>query len=61
MICGAVVGDFLDKPTDKGGLALSRFVASGVLFALIAACIFLVPQRAAKRAPWDSDAGIAKR
>lgn len=47
---GAVVGDFLDKPTDKGGLALSRFVASAALFAVIAACIFFVPQRAAKRA-----------
>lgn len=47
---GAVVGDFLDKPIDKGGLALSRFVASAALFALISACIFFFPQRAAKRA-----------
>src|ERR1700722_1035200 len=28
---GAVVGDFLDKPVDKGGLALNRFSASAVL------------------------------
>jgi uncharacterized membrane-anchored protein len=47
---GAVVGDFLDKPTDAGGLALSRFTASAVLFAFIAACIYLLPQRAAERA-----------
>ena len=30
---GAVVGDFLDKPLSQGGLALSRFTASGVLLA----------------------------
>src|SRR5579871_4289167 len=28
---GAVVGDFLDKPHDHGGLALSRYLASAVL------------------------------
>jgi uncharacterized membrane-anchored protein len=47
---GAVVGDFLDKPHASGGLALSRYAASGVLMALMAACIFVFPQRAAKRA-----------
>jgi uncharacterized membrane-anchored protein len=47
---GAVLGDFLDKPHDHGGLALSRFTASAVIFAFIAACIFLIPQRAAKKA-----------
>ena len=46
---GAVVGDLLDKPLDAGGLALSRFTASAVLLAFIAACIFVFPQRAAKR------------
>ncbi|MGC1388135.1 MAG: hypothetical protein WA807_09030 [Steroidobacteraceae bacterium] len=46
---GAVVGDFLDKPVNNGGLALSRFTASAVLLALILACIFLFPQRAAKQ------------
>ncbi len=43
---GAVVGDLLDKPIDHGGLALSRYSASAVLMAFIAACIFLFPQRA---------------
>jgi uncharacterized membrane-anchored protein len=33
---GAVLGDFLDKPRDHGGLAMSRFLASGVLLAFIA-------------------------
>jgi uncharacterized membrane-anchored protein len=47
---GAVVGDFLDKPLNKGGLALSRFSASAVLLLLILACIFAFPQRAAKQA-----------
>lgn len=44
---GAVVGDFLDKPISEGGLALSRYAASAVLFAFIIACILVVPQRAA--------------
>jgi uncharacterized membrane-anchored protein len=43
---GATVGDFLDKPHDSGGLALSRYVASAVLAAFIVACIALLPQRA---------------
>jgi len=46
---GAVVGDFLDKPTNAGGLALSRFVASGALLALIAACLVFFRQRPAVR------------
>jgi uncharacterized membrane-anchored protein len=46
---GAVLGDFLDKPTNAGGLALSRFVASAVLLVFIVACIFIFPQRAAKQ------------
>lgn len=46
---GAVVGDFLDKPLSDGGLALSRFSASAVLFALIGACIVLFSHRAASR------------
>ena len=45
---GAVVGDFLDKPHDQGGLALSRYVASVVLVILIIAGILDFPQRAAK-------------
>jgi uncharacterized membrane-anchored protein len=46
---GAVVGDFLDKPVADGGLELSRYTASAVLAAAIAACGLLLPHRAAKR------------
>ena len=46
---GAVLGDFLDKPVSAGGLALSRYAASAVLLALIVACIFAFPQRAARK------------
>ena len=44
---GAVVGDFLDKPLNAGGLDLSRFGASAVLLAFIVACIVFIPQRPA--------------
>jgi len=47
---GAVVGDFLDKPLDHGGLDLSRFTASAALLALMIVCIVVFPQRAAQRA-----------
>jgi uncharacterized membrane-anchored protein len=47
---GAVVGDFLDKPYDHGGLALSRYSASGALLVLIVAFIFIFPQKPAARA-----------
>ncbi len=46
---GAVLGDFLDKPLEAGGLALSRFAASAVLLILIIACVRFFPQRAASR------------
>jgi uncharacterized membrane-anchored protein len=46
---GAVVGDFLDKPLDHGGLALSRYGASLVLIAAIVLLIALLPKRAAQR------------
>ncbi len=46
---GAVVGDFLDKPISKGGLELSRYSASAVLFVLIALCILIFSQKAAKQ------------
>lgn len=45
---GATVGDFLDKPLDHGGLALSRPIASAALAAVILALIVLLPQRAGK-------------
>jgi uncharacterized membrane-anchored protein len=47
---GAVVGDFLDKPTNAGGLALSRFWASAALTLFIVACISIFKQRSAKGA-----------
>ncbi len=47
---GAVVGDFLDKPLDHGGLALSRYSGSLVLLLTIVACIALLPQRPARQA-----------
>lgn len=47
---GAVVGDFLDKPLNAGGLALSRYSASAALFAFILVSILLFRQQAAKAA-----------
>ncbi|MDB5970304.1 MAG: mmfC2 [Hydrocarboniphaga sp.] len=46
---GAVVGDFLDKPIDHGGLELSRYSASAALFAFMLGCILLFGQKAAKQ------------
>lgn len=43
---GATVGDFLDKPVNHGGLALSRPIASAVIGAVILAGVLLLPQRA---------------
>jgi uncharacterized membrane-anchored protein len=43
---GATVGDFLDKPLDHGGLALSRPLASVVIAAFMLVCLLLIPQRA---------------
>lgn len=42
---GATLGDFLDKPVNEGGLALSRPLASAVLAAFIIICLLLLPQR----------------
>jgi uncharacterized membrane-anchored protein len=42
---GATVGDWLDKPLAKGGLELSRPIASAVLGVAILALILLLPQR----------------
>jgi uncharacterized membrane-anchored protein len=47
---GAVLGDLLDKPVSQGGLALSRFAASGTLILFIVACLLIFrhwPARAA--------------
>ncbi len=46
---GAVVGDFLDKPISKGGLALSRYSASATLLALIVLAIFMFSNKPAKQ------------
>ncbi|WP_188698320.1 COG4705 family protein [Silvimonas amylolytica] len=45
---GAVVGDFLDKPLNAGGLALSRYAASGSLLVFITVCVLLFRQRPAR-------------
>jgi uncharacterized membrane-anchored protein len=42
---GATVGDFLDKPLDHGGLALSRYTASMFLAAAIVVLVLVLPQR----------------
>ena len=43
---GATVGDFLDKPIAKGGLDLSRPIATLVLAVAIVVLILVLPQRA---------------
>jgi uncharacterized membrane-anchored protein len=45
---GAVLGDFLDKPLNAGGLALSRYSASLALLVIMIGCILYFPQRAGK-------------
>ncbi len=55
---GATVGDFLDKPVNHGGLALSRPLASAIIAVFILGCIFLLPQRAGKH-PGQTQAASA--
>ena len=43
---GATVGDFLDKPIEHGGLALSRPIASAVIAVLMIMLVLVLPQRA---------------
>jgi len=45
---GATVGDFLDKPLDAGGLALSRPIASAALAVTIVLLVLVLPQRAGR-------------
>jgi uncharacterized membrane-anchored protein len=45
---GASAGDFLDKPTSDGGLALSRPLASAVIAVFIFVCLLILPQRAGR-------------
>jgi uncharacterized membrane-anchored protein len=42
---GATVGDFLDKPLADGGLALSRYAATGVLLVFIVAGVWFFEYR----------------
>ncbi len=46
---GAVVGDFLDKPRDHGGLELSRLGASMTLLILMVLTLLVLRQKAATR------------
>lgn len=46
---GAVIGDYLDKPLNSGGMALSRYSASTVLFSFILIYILLFKQKAAEQ------------
>jgi len=45
---GATIGDFFDKPVDKGGLDISRPIASLVLAVAIVALIIVLSQRAGR-------------
>lgn len=54
---GATVGDFLDKPIAKGGLDLSRPLATAVLAGAIVLLVLLAPQRAGSH---SKDATTAK-
>lgn len=47
---GAVLGDFLDKPLNHGGLDLSRFGASFLLLAFIIACLVCFKSKPASTA-----------
>lgn len=42
---GATVGDFIDKPVSKGGLELSRPLATLILTVMIVVLIVVLPQR----------------
>ena len=55
---GATVGDFLDKPVNQGGLALSRPLASAAIAAFIIVCLFVLPQRAGRH-PGTSEGASA--
>ena len=46
---GAVLGDLLDKPLEKGGFAFSRPLASALLLGAMVLCVVVFPQRAAER------------
>jgi uncharacterized membrane-anchored protein len=51
---GATVGDFLDKPIQHGGLALSRPIASAVIAVLMIMLVLVLRQRAGSH-PGESE------
>ena len=51
---GATVGDFLDKPVAKGGLELSRPLATAALAVAIIVLILALPQRPGKHPKGNS-------
>ena len=54
---GATVGDFLDKPLAKGGLDLSRPLATAALLTAMALLIVFIPQRAGNHPGADEKVG----
>jgi uncharacterized membrane-anchored protein len=56
---GATVGDFLDKPLDHGGMALSRPLASLVIAAVIVVLVLAIPQRAGRH-PGEASPAVAE-
>lgn len=54
---GATVGDFLDKPLAKGGLEMSRPIASAILAVIIVVLILLLPQRPGRH-PGQAEATV---
>ena len=52
---GAVIGEFLDKPLDHGGLALSRPLASAALLLVLVGLVLVIPQKPGRH-PGDSPA-----
>jgi uncharacterized membrane-anchored protein len=55
---GATAGDFLDKPVDEGGLALSRPLATAVIAAFIVVCLLVFPQRAGRHPGMPGGASV---
>lgn len=45
---GAVVGDWLDKPVENGGLAMSRYSASAALLTFMIVCLLFSKSRPAR-------------
>jgi uncharacterized membrane-anchored protein len=54
---GATVGDFLDKPIARGGLEMSRPIASAILAAVIMVLILILPQRPGRH-PGQAEADV---